>query len=521
MKSLNYTLLSLLLSSLSATKLTQFLQDKISKSNDTNQFYDILVQLTPVEFHSYKCHSGGDYEKVANAKAKWVLKTVQNHSNSTSELILPTIHKLQTEKHILNSEKFFLTNTLSLQADAQAIKELDQLAVVKEISSDAVIKSYLDLSAYNAGGYAIDVNNGNSSDCNSKLQRRDDVYYDNWHVLKIGVTKKVRNFIANKTPLVIGFPDTGVNYQHEAVSENYRGNVGNGNIEHDYNWFDAITDNDPLYPNKICPPNSPAPCDDNGHGTMVSSLAISTDIIGVNPNSKWIACRNMNQGFSTLSAYLRCLEFMFAPTRRDGTNPNVELRPHVVNHSYGCQEDEGCSPTSFNRAIASLKEAGIISVKSSGNSGEKGCSSMTTQPVSAPHIYNVGGLAYNSNSRFSSSSVGPIAGRGVSTNLMAPGNRITVAEYSENGMYGVYDGTSLSAPQVGAAALIVMQACPHYLRRVDMVMQLLEYTATPLYSSMGCGGDNSSTRPNNEYGYGLINVEKAVKTCLAEINQRL
>lgn len=32
--------------------------------------------------------------------------------------------------------------------------------------------------------------------------------------------------------------DTGVRWTHETLIDSYRGNLGNGNVDHNYNWFD-------------------------------------------------------------------------------------------------------------------------------------------------------------------------------------------------------------------------------------------------------------------------------------------
>ena len=33
--------------------------------------------------------------------------------------------------------------------------------------------------------------------------------------------------------------DTGVQYDHPALVNQYRGNIGGGSFDHNYNWFDA------------------------------------------------------------------------------------------------------------------------------------------------------------------------------------------------------------------------------------------------------------------------------------------
>ena len=65
-------------------------------------------------------------------------------------------------------------------------------------------------------------------------------------------------------------------------------------------------------------PESPEPCDDNGHGTHTTGTTVGDDgagnQIGVAPGAKWIGCRNMDQGNGTPATYTECFQFFIAPT---------------------------------------------------------------------------------------------------------------------------------------------------------------------------------------------------------------
>ena len=58
--------------------------------------------------------------------------------------------------------------------------------------------------------------------------------------------------------IVVAHIDTGVQYDHPALVRQYRGNLGGGSFDHNYNWFD---------PSNICGNPSLIPCDNNAHGT--------------------------------------------------------------------------------------------------------------------------------------------------------------------------------------------------------------------------------------------------------------
>jgi serine protease AprX len=76
--------------------------------------------------------------------------------------------------------------------------------------------------------------------------------------------------------IVIGMADTGFKWDHPALEPHYRGFNG-ASVSHDYNWHDAIHNAQTGNP---CGSNTPAPCDDDGHGTATASLAVGDDGTG-------------------------------------------------------------------------------------------------------------------------------------------------------------------------------------------------------------------------------------------------
>ena len=150
--------------------------------------------------------------------------------------------------------------------------------------------------------------------------------------------------------VVVGGQDTGYDWDHPALINQYRG--WNGvSANHDYNWHDAIHSNAVV----SCPANSPVPCDDHSHGTHTMGTMVGDDgganQIGVAPGAKWIGCRNMNLGVGTPTTYIECYEWFIAPYDLSGNNPDPTKAPDVINNSWACTTGEGCNPNSLLEAV--------------------------------------------------------------------------------------------------------------------------------------------------------------------------
>jgi serine protease AprX len=176
--------------------------------------------------------------------------------------------------------------------------------------------------------------------------------------------------------IVVAGADTGYDWTHPAIHDQYRGWNGSG-PEHDYNWFDAT------------PSPSLTPIDPYGHGTHTMGTMVGDDgsghQIGMAPGARWIGCRNMDAGgYGTPASYITCYQWFIAPTRVNGTEPRPDLAPDVINNSWGCPPSEGCTdPNVLLEAVQNVRAAGILTVHSAGNSGS-GCSSVDTPSAIMP-----------------------------------------------------------------------------------------------------------------------------------------
>jgi len=301
---------------------------------------------------------------------------------------------------------------------------------------------------------------------------------------------------------VVANADTGVAWRHPALDRQYRG-YNNGNPNHNHNWWDAVHGSG----GGNCGYDSQEPCDDNGHGTHTTGTAVGYNYnglyVGVAPGAKWIACRNMDRGLGTPQTYIECLQFFIAPTDLNGQNPNPALAPHVIGNSYGCPPSEGCALNSLEGAVNNVVNAGIFMSVSAGNSGPS-CESVADPPAVYSGVCAVGATGTRSSTIASYSSRGPSWYHSLgSPNLVAPGSGVRSA-YPPSG-YASLSGTSMASPAVTGAIPLLWKAKPNLVREVAQSRAHLEQTAAHI-SANQC---SSSGTPNNVYGHGELDVEKA------------
>ena len=312
--------------------------------------------------------------------------------------------------------------------------------------------------------------------------------------------------------LVVGGQDTGYDWDHPALINQYRGWNGT-TADHDYNWHDAIRSG-----GGVCGADSPEPCDDGGHGSHTMGTVLGYDggsnQIGMAPGARWIGCRNMDQGVGTPATYLECFEFFLAPYPVGG-NPsqgNPDLAPDVTNNSWICPPSEGCSWDTLQAAVEAQRAAGIMTVVAASNGGSS-CNSVNDPPAIYEASYSVGATT-SSDSIASFSSRGPVTVDGsnrLKPDISAPG--VSIRSSVPGGDYqGGWQGTSMASPHVAGAVALVWSAQPSLRNQIDLTEQVLNTTAVPRYSTQ-CG-DTPDTVPNNVYGWGRISALEAVQEAL-------
>jgi serine protease AprX len=325
--------------------------------------------------------------------------------------------------------------------------------------------------------------------------------------------------------VIVAGEDTGYDWEHPAIKKKYRGfNVATGQVDHNYNWYDAIHPDPNLLFSPLANPcgyNSPKPCDDNNHGTHTMGTMVGRDdtiAIGVAPDAQWIAARNMDRGNGTLFSYTECFQWFLAPTDLNNRLPNPKKSPHVINNSWYCAPEEGCNASNFGileAAMNACRAAGIVVVVSAGNSGS-GCSSVNQGP---PAFFSKAfsiGATRSDDTIAGFSSRGPVTIDGsnrLKPNVSAPG--VGVKSSIPNGRYANFNGTSMAGPHVAGAVALMISANPKLAGQVDTIERILERTTRQMTTTQNCGSVLGSSIPNNTYGFGRIDALEAVKQAIA------
>jgi serine protease AprX len=234
----------------------------------------------------------------------------------------------------------------------------------------------------------------------------------------------------------------------------------------------------------------------------------------MSPKSKWIHCRSMKISTREWSpeTFIGCLQFFLAPTDVKGKNPNPKKRPHTTSHSYGCGSIIGCpNPDSLRLASEALMAAGVFVFVSAGNTGPT-CNTIDAQPSFYEKVVTVGATDFNTNALAYFSSRGYVIRDNSSRlkpDIVAPG--VNILSSNVGGSYKTMSGTQYSSPIVSGAIALLWNAVPELKRKIQETLKIIYASATPM-ESLSCSSHQKV--PNNLYGHGVINIEKAVEIAL-------
>ncbi|HJZ46180.1 MAG TPA: S8 family serine peptidase, partial [Roseiflexaceae bacterium] len=122
-----------------------------------------------------------------------------------------------------------------------------------------------------------------------------------WNIRMIGADRVWDGLSITGKGIVVGESDSGVQGDHPALRDSYRGRDG----QNEYNWLDPWN-------------GSRSPVDVGGHGTHTTGTIVGAGGIGVAPGAQWIGCVNLARNLGNAPFYIDCMQFLLAPYPQDG-----------------------------------------------------------------------------------------------------------------------------------------------------------------------------------------------------------
>ncbi|MFZ0544987.1 MAG: S8 family serine peptidase, partial [Candidatus Promineifilaceae bacterium] len=274
------------------------------------------------------------------------------------------------------------------------------------------------------------------------------------------------------TGVTIATLDTGVDWRHPDLLNNYRGAFPNGSANHVYNWYDTVG-------------GSAVPIDPNGHGTHVTGTAVGSSYIGVAPGAKWIAVRALDaNGGGQLGDIHLAFQWLLAP----GGNP--AKAPDIVNNSWS----GGPELLDFIPDVAALKAAGIIPLFAAGNQGPDPGS--VGAPADYPDTIAIGASDnFDAVTWFSGRGPSPLTNE-IKPDFVAPGAHVLSSR--PDGSYAYLNGTSMATPHAVGAYALLLSANPNLTG--DQITEMIKNSAVPI----------DPPHPNQETGWGRLDVYNAL-----------
>lgn len=395
-----------------------------------------------------------------------VIDALKQTAEESQRGLLAQLAREQTAGAVQRYESFWIANIVLVTSTRDVMERIAKRADVEQILPDTEI-------------YLVQPQVGAAGDA--------DLLSAEWGVQRVGAPSVWAEYGITGTGAVVASLDTGVDWTHPALREQWRGlDRSTGGTDPTYSWYDAVN-------------GQSMPYDDHGHGTHTTGTAVGVEPdgsnqIGVAPGARWIGVKILSgSGSGSTENILRAGQWILAP----GGDPS--RAPDVVNNSWG--GGPGINEW-FRDTVAAWRAAGIFPVFASGNGGPGEGS--VSSPGNYPESFAVGATDISDN-------LAGFSGRGpspygeIKPQVAAPGVNVR-SSVPGGGYQGGWNGTSMAAPHVAGAVALLRSA--NAALTVDQIEQTLISSADAKSSTAYPGV------PNNGYGHGILNAYNAVAMLL-------
>lgn len=424
-------------------------------------------------------------QKATPAKAKYmkrsaVVSSLRSTAIETQGNVKEYLDKQEKAGKAKDTQSFYIVNAMAVTATKEVMEKIAAFPEVEKILPNETRQLHKAVKSADS-----------KETSETKASENSQTNSIEWNLKNVGAPSVWKMGI-DGTGTVVASIDTGVQWDHPALKEKYRGYdpANPNNPDHEFNWYDPAS-------------SATTPLDDIGHGTHVTGTMVGAEPngenqIGVAPGAKWIAVKAFTEEGGTDVDLLAAGEWILAPKDKNG-NPHPEKAPDVVNNSWGGGPglDEWYRPM-----VNAWRAAEIFPEFSVGNTNffNPGGPASAASPSNYPESFATGAVDIN-NKLGDFSLQGPSPYDEVKPDISAPGVNIR-SSVPGSGYEGGWNGTSMAAPHVSGVVAL--------LRQVDSSLTVDELEEILLSTAVSLTDSTFPNTPNNGYGYGLVNAYEAV-----------
>lgn len=294
---------------ISSRLMKQFQQD------DQVTFLIKMKEQTNTQKVAKEAVSKAEKQKLTAAKTQYtkrsaVVSELRATSEKTQEALLTYLQKEQKKKQVKEIHSYYIVNGLAVTGTKEVMEKVAAFPEVDQVLPNETRQIHR----------PVDLKTKQKK----QMKAVDGV---EWNISQVHAPEAWA-LGYDGTGTVVASIDTGVEWDHPALKEKYRGfdPAHPNKPTHEFNWYDATT-------------GSEAPYDDLEHGTHVTGTMVGSEPdgknqIGVAPGAKWIAVKAFSEDGGTDADLLDAGEWILAPKDEAG-NPHPEQAPDVVNNSWG------------------------------------------------------------------------------------------------------------------------------------------------------------------------------------------